>query len=228
MIINTNPVPLQQDYGPEEASPVVQHHYNNDGQYLCQTYPEDPYQYPPHPYTSGATTAEFCGTWTTNHRFFVNGGDVNYHAVSSSRMSPSRVESYYSHNPLESSDTHGGASFYVNGHHHHLHHHHHHQHQPPSHYYPMASSHSDVNSHFGPHEMSCERGADLLMTEKCQQKQADGTTTETSDKQNLLPDPTRIGATERERTRMHMLNDAFDDLRKVRAVCMDSLPNVSS
>jgi hypothetical protein len=32
---------------------------------------------------------------------------------------------------------------------------------------------------------------------------------------SMLPDPTRVCATERERTRMHMLNDAFDELRKV-------------
>ena len=218
MIINTNQVPVQRDFaGLEGASPAIQHQYTSDGQYPCQTYPEEAYQYPPHLYTPGATTAEFCDTWTNNHRFFVNGGDVNYHAASSAGMSPPRVDPYYSHNPTESADT-----FYVNGHHHHHHHHHHQQHQkPPNHYYgPMASSHSpDVNSHgFGSQEMSsCERDAGLMMTEKGQQNQSGETAREASAAhENSMPDPTRIGATERERTRMHMLNDAFDDLRKVR------------
>lgn len=31
----------------------------------------------------------------------------------------------------------------------------------------------------------------------------------------FINDAARAGATERERTRMHMLNDAFDELRKV-------------
>ena len=44
------------------------------------------------------------------------------------------------------------------------------------------------------------------------------------EEQSLALDPTRIGATERERTRMHMLNDAFDDLRKVRTVMFWILP----
>lgn len=225
MIININSAQVQRDYGcPGGDSPTLQHGYPNDGQYPCQTYPEELYhQYPPQPYTSG-TSSEFCETWTNNHRFFVN-NDVNYHASASS----ARVDSFFNPNPLETSDSNNPASFCLSGNHNRHQQQHHQQHHQPSHYYPMTSP-SDVNGVFRPHEMTSapcrEKDGSLLMVqEKLQQDQAgqmgSGALHSKSDceGQGLDPhDPARLGATERERTRMHMLNDAFDDLRKVRII----------
>lgn len=53
----------------------------------------------------------------------------------------------------------------------------------------------------------------LLMVDQARQEETEDGDGQGGDKK--MPDPTRLGATERERTRMHMLNDAFDDLRKV-------------
>ncbi|KAL8577920.1 hypothetical protein ACOMHN_011916 [Nucella lapillus] len=110
--------------------------------------------------------------------------------------------------------------------------HQHHQHQIP-HYYPALTSETrfsgqDMSTEGIGRDPTREGGMVMMMmgrTEelgghspsqagrtvgKCGDEGGDGGTAT-----SRIPDPTRIGATERERTRMHMLNDAFDELRQV-------------
>ncbi|XP_076456040.1 uncharacterized protein LOC143290464 [Babylonia areolata] len=152
---------------------------------------------------------------------------------------------FFHQNLHEASDVQGNSPFFSDHHQHHIHqhhhpppqhhhqqqHHHHHNnhhpphHQPPnSHYYPpaMTSSTSGLDpSPFCSQEGGGGGDSEGLMGvvmagsgghgDRAQQ----GRTVGKCGGKTRMPDPTRIGATERERTRMHMLNDAFDELRQV-------------
>ena len=242
MIVNTNSLAVSQhDYGAEDSPPMQQQqqlqqqqqqqqqHYTSDGQYPCQAYPDDSYprQYPAQHYVTGTSSSagDFCDTWSGSHRFFVS-SDVHVHTTTPAALAARVGDTLL--RPQRTATPPADVSFFTNGHPHH-------HHPTPNPYYPSMTSHVDVT--FGtPHEMtSCQRdphAGGMAMTDATaeQLSRSSGTGPKMVEDKNRLPDPTRAGATERERTRMHMLNDAFDDLRKVswRLPLLTLFPDVSS
>nr|KAG5704891.1 hypothetical protein BaRGS_003874 [Batillaria attramentaria] len=210
MILNTTPSINHRDFGPaipSGGSPgIAQHHHHHhqypaDGQYPCHSYSEDPYSYPAHYFNTAAS--EFCDQWTSNHRFFISNDAGNNHSTSS--LSPDASESYMGQYHTEGHQSESGQFYSAN-------HHHHYYHGGVSSLQVDAGHHHLHAASLGNQERSAAEGEQdggLLMLDQSGQDSMD----KQGDKKTS--DPTRVGATERERTRMHMLNDAFDELRKV-------------
>lgn len=205
MIINiTNNVIHDNDnYGQamaSESGPGMASHYH--GGYVqypsCQSYVEEPYHYPSHYF---GTTPDACSSWSSQ-RFYLE-GDCSSHSAS---LSPEGMESYGNHCPGTAGDQ---RLYHGNGY--------------SNDQYDMTSQQNT-----GGHHSACPDGqytrseagdvAELLMTVTSTQKSTSGRTSRNG-VSPAFSDSARLGATERERTRMHMLNDAFDDLRKVSVGC---------